>query len=354
MMLREWDPSTASSDDLDSIVETMNAVRVSDLPGDPLWCSNKVREYFQITLPGERRVTWFAEAEEPSGGTSLLGHATLLITQDIGVLELLVRPDARGRGVGTQLLTAVARRANQEGIESIGLEVVGGTSSVPFFERHGFRHAYTELRSILDLTKVDWHELKRMAAGIGAGYRVEFHAGGPPLEMYQAYAEAKSSIRQLPPEDLELRPSSYDPERLAASVRTLSSRGLTAYIVVAVHERTETVAGLTEVVIPAQRPTRADQYDTIVVPQHRSYGIDRAIRARMLIELRAVEPSLVDVQTWNALDNAQMTKINSELGFREDREWREYDVEVPTLLSHLERISSAETAARQPAPSRSG
>jgi GNAT superfamily N-acetyltransferase len=353
-MLREWDPSTASSADLDSIVETMNAVRVTDLPGDPLWCSNKVREYFQVTLPGERRVTWFAESREPSGQTRLLGHATLLITQDIGVLELLVRPDSRGRGVGTRLLAAVARRAAQEGIQSIGLEVVGGTPSVPFFERHGFRRAYTELRSVLDLATVDWHELKRMASGIGAGYRVEFHAGGPPLEMYQAYAEAKASIRQLPPEDLELRPSSYDPERLAASVHTLRSRGLTAYIVVAVQERTEMVAGLTEVVIPAQCPARADQYDTIVVPQHRSYGIDRAIRARMLIELRAAEPTLVDVQTWNALDNAQMAKINSELGFREDREWREYDVEVPALLGRLERVRSAEAIAPRGVPSRSG
>jgi GNAT superfamily N-acetyltransferase len=353
-MLREWDPSTASSADLDSIVQTMNAVRVADLPGDPVWCSNSVREYFQVTLPGEWRVTWFAEGRDSAGLPRLLGHATLLITQDIGVLELLVRPDRRRQGVGTQLLAAVAERAEREGIETIGLEVVGGTPSVPFFERHGFRHAYTELRSVLDLTTVDWYELERMAAGIGAGYRVEFYPGGPPLEMYQAYAEAKASVRQLPPEDLDLRPSSYDPERLAASVRTLQSRGLTAYIVVAVHERTETVAGLTEVVIPAQRPTRADQYDTIVVPQHRSYGIDRAIRARMLIELRAAEPALVDVQTWNALDNAQMAKINSELGFREDREWREYDVEVPALLHRLGNLTNVGTIARRPAPSRSG
>lgn len=338
-MLREWDPSTTSLTELAAVVETMNAVRVADLPDDPLWCSSMVSEYFAVTLPGERRITWFAEADGAArgsgGGPSLLGYATLLITQDIGVLELMVHPLARGRGVGTKLLTAVVSRAAAEGVESLGVEVVGGTPSIYFYESHGFRHAYTELRLVLDLSMVDWPTLERMASGIGAGYRVEFHPGGPPLEMYQVYAEAKASISHLPHDDLDLRPSSYDPDRLAASVRTLRARGLKPYIVVAVHERSETVAGLTEVVVPAQRPGRADQYDTIVVPQHHSYGIDRAIRARMLIELRAAEPKLGTVQTWNALDDAQMAKINSELGFHEDREWREYDAEITALTERL-------------------
>ena len=65
------------------------------------------------------------------------------------------------------------------------------------------------------------------------------------------------------------------------------------YIVLGVHESSGEVAGLTEVVVAARaHPTRADQYDTIVVPEHRGYGIDRAIKARMLLELRSAEPKL--------------------------------------------------------------
>jgi hypothetical protein len=108
------------------------------------------------------------------------------------------------------------------------------------------------------------------------------------------------------------------------------------YIVLAIHEKTGAVAGLTEVVVPAQHPTRADQYDTIVVPDHRGYGIDRAIKARMLFELRSAEPKLTDVQTWNALDNEPMLKVNAELGFQPDREWYEYGADVPALLHRLD------------------
>ena len=96
------------------------------------------------------------------------------------------------------------------------------------------------------------------------------------------------------------------------------------------------MAGLTEVVVPAQHPTRADQYDTIVVQDHRGYGIDRAIKARMLLELRSAEPELVEVQTWNAQANEAMLKVNAELGYRPDREWCEYSVDVAELVHRLD------------------
>ena len=103
----------------------------------------------------------------------------------------------------------------------------------------------------------------------------------------------------------------------------------------AVHETSGAVAGFTEVVVPAQRPTRADQYDTVVVPKHRGYGLGRALKARMLFELRAAEPQLLDVQTWNAAEANAIARVNAELGFRPEREWREYDVDVADLVRHL-------------------
>ncbi len=108
------------------------------------------------------------------------------------------------------------------------------------------------------------------------------------------------------------------------------------YIVLALHEQTGEVAGLTEVVVPAQHPTRADQYDTIVVQDHRGYGIDRAIKARMLLELRSAEPQLTEVQTWNAQANEAMLKVNAELGYRTDRDWCEYSVDVAELVHRLD------------------
>ena len=190
---------------------------------------------------------------------------------------------------------------------------------------------------MLNLASVDWPGLGAMADGIGTGYRVEYHPGGPPETLLGAYAQAKLEA----PEDndeLDLAPRSSDPQRLRDSLNTLHKRGLKPYIVLAIHDPDSTVAGLTEVVVPAQHPERADQYDTIVVRAHRGNGIDRAIKARMLFELRAAEPDLREVQTWNAQHNESMLKVNAELGYQADRDWYEYGADVAQLVQSLEHI----------------
>ncbi|TDB74100.1 GNAT family N-acetyltransferase [Micromonospora sp. KC723] len=335
-MVREWDPRTASSDEIGSVLETLNAVLAADLPQDPPWREGSLREYLSEVMPGERRISWVAEGSPDPDGTPgrILGHVHVLLLGDIGVLEVLVHPSVRRTGLGRQLVLTAARRVYQEGFRSIGVEVVGDTPAVAFYESLGFAREYVETRSVLDLTSVDWPALTEMAGGVGAGYHLEFCPGGPPDELIEAYARAKAEVRDVG--DGELRPSSYDPQRLRDSLDTLHRRGMKPYIVLALHEQTGEVAGLTEVVVPAQHPTRADQYDTIVVQDHRGYGIDRAIKARMLLELRSAEPELVEVQTWNAQANEAMLKVNAELGYRPDREWCEYSVDVAELVHRLD------------------
>ncbi|SCE84042.1 Ribosomal protein S18 acetylase RimI [Micromonospora purpureochromogenes] len=335
-MVREWDPRTASSDEVASVLDTLNAVLAVDLPQDPPWRESSLREYLCEVMPGERRISWVAQAEPGPDGRPgpILGHVHVLLLGDIGVLEVLVHPDVRRTGLGRDLVLLAARRVYQEGFQSIGVEVVGDTPAVAFYESLGFTREYVETRSVLDLGAVDWPALAEMATGIGAGYHLEFCPGGPPDDLIEAYARAKAEVRDV--DDGELRPSSYDPQRLRDSLDTLHRRGMKPYIVLALHEYSGEVAGLTEVVVPAQHPTRADQYDTIVVQDHRGYGIDRAIKARMLLELRSAEPTLAEVQTWNAQANEAMLKVNAELGYRPDREWCEYSVDVAELVHRID------------------
>ncbi|MFE9192624.1 GNAT family N-acetyltransferase [Micromonospora sp. NPDC007208] len=335
-MVREWDPRTASSAEIASLLATLNAVLAADLPQDPPWRETSLREYLAEVMPGERRISWIAQAEPTTPGDTgaVLGQVHVLLLGDIGVLEVLVHPSARRTGLGRDLVLRAARRVYQEGFRSIGVEVVGDTPAIGFYESLGFTREYVETRSVLDLTAVDWAELAEMATGIGAGYQLEFFPGGPPDDLIEAYARAKAEVRDV--DDGELRPSSYDPERLRDSLDTLHRRGMKPYIVLARHEQSGEVAGLTEVVVPAQHPTRADQYDTIVAQDHRGYGIDRAIKARMLLELRSAEPELIEVQTWNAQANEAMLKVNAELGYRPDRDWCEYSVDVAELVHRLD------------------
>jgi GNAT superfamily N-acetyltransferase len=334
--VREWDPWAASPAEITSLVETVNAVLAVDLPDDPLWQDVQVREYLAETMPGERRISWIAEDDRlPEGESRVFAHVSVLLLGDIGVLEVLVHPKLRRRGLGRELVAVAARRAYLEGFSLIGTEVIGNTPAIAFYESLGFEREYVETRSVLALSKMDWDALGTMASSIGAGYRIEYHPGGPPDELLEAYAQAKLEA-QDEDDDLDLAPRSSDPQRLRDSLSTLHKRGLKPYIVLAIHEATGVVAGLTEVVVPAQHPERADQYDTIVVRDHRGYGIDRAIKARMLFELRTAEPELLEVQTWNAHANESMLKVNAELGYQPDRDWYEYGADVAQLVQSLE------------------
>jgi len=337
-MVREWDPRTASSAEIASLLGTMNAVFHVDLPGDPPWQDSFLREYLAETMPGERRISWLAEQEPaaPGAPARILGHVNVLLLGNIGVLELLVHPEARRNGLGRRLLTVAVRRAYHEGFSTVGAEVIGGTAAVRFFEAMGFAREYVESRSVLSLSEVDWLALEKMAESAASGYQVEFFPGGPPDHLIDAYARAKAEFRDVEDGDLDLRPSSYDPQRLRESLACLHRRGMKPYIVLAIHVGTGEVAGLTEVVVPAQHPSRADQYDTLVVQAHRGRGIDRAIKARMLLELRSAEPGLSEVQTWNAQANEAMLKVNAEIGFQTDRDWWEYGADIATLIHRLD------------------
>ncbi|NUT32822.1 MAG: GNAT family N-acetyltransferase [Hamadaea sp.] len=336
-MVREWDPRVATATEIATLVTTLNIVMSVDLPDDPPWRDTLMREYLSVTMPGERKISWIAEENEGdlARGVPLMGYASILLLGDIGVVELLVHPEARKRGLARTLMHTVVSRAHAEGFQAIGVEVPGGTPAVDFYSSLGFRRAFTEFRSVLDLDTVDWYALGELANGVATGYKLRFCPDSPPEELIEAYASAKARVQDVDLGDLDLRPSSYEPDRLRSSLSCLHARGLRPYIVVAEHEATGVVAGLTEVVVPEQRPTRADQYDTVVVPEHRGYGVGRAIKARMLFELRSAVPSLTQVQTWNAAVNEPLLKVNAELGFISDREWLEFEADVPDLARTL-------------------
>lgn len=337
-MVREWDPRTASSAEIESLLDTLNAAVAVDLPEDPLWRGESLREYLTEVMPGERRVSWVVQDEPAADGTPgmILGHAHVLLLGDIGITEVIVHPRARRQGVGRRLLAVAARRTYQEGFYSIGVEVVGGTPAVPFYESLGFATEYLETRSVLQLAAVHWPTIRQMADSLPDRFRVEFHPAGPPEPLFASYAQAKTKARNADDGGPDQRPDAYDPQRLRDSLDCLIRRGMRPYIVLAVAQPTDTVVGLTEVVVPAQHPTRADQYDTLVVPEYRGHRIEQAIKARMLLELRTVEPELLEVQTWNSQANETMRQVNAALGFRPDREWREYGISVTELVHRLD------------------
>ena len=187
-----------------------------------------MRDYLAVTMPGERKMMWLAEENE---GDAARGVAPLGAGEhppagrhrrrrDPGAPQG-TPPGHRPRAADRAGAACPARRASPRSAS----RSPGDTTAVDFYQPFGFTLAFTEIRSVLRLDTVDWFSLGDLAAGIGAGYQIEFYAGGPPEHLIEAYAAAKAEVRDdYDLGDLELRPSSYEPQRLRASLRTLAAR----------------------------------------------------------------------------------------------------------------------------------
>jgi len=339
MPLKQLAPGEMTDDDLRDWCSVLNDMTAADMPAEPRWRTDRLRDYLEATLPEDERHLFL----DRDADGDLVGHASLIVfggeQAGTGVVEMSTRPSARGKGVGTRLLRAVAECAKAGGCRTLSVEVIATTPAVGFYDRHGFARSTVEQRHLLRWAEIDWEKIEHAAGRLAAGYRLEYHAGGVPDRLMDSYADVKANLRSAPGNVAfvpEWRGSAYAPA-LRDSFQTLARRGMRSHIAVAVSEPYGNVVGLTELVVSAQRPTRADQYDTVVAPAHRSYGLAMTMKARLLTELRRAEPQLVDVQTWT-LDTADDVRwINGELGFVHDVDWYDYETDVDKLLSRLAR-----------------
>ena len=335
MHVTPFDPATAGDTELGQWREVLNAMTETDMPGEPRWQPDRLREYLSVTMPGERRLAFVARDDDGR----IIGHANLLLFggefRHLGVFEIFVHPRHRGRGAAKRLLAAVAHRAHVEGRETIGVEVIATTPAVGFYDRLGFSREVVENRNLLRMSDVDWESVDAASRRVAAGYRLEYFTGGLPESLLERYAATKAHLRTAPMGSSGTWRGSADARRLRDSLTTLAARGMRSHLVVALSDPAELVVGLTELVVAEQRPTRGDQYDTVVAPAHRSYGLGMVMKARMLRELRTAEPQLVDVQTWNALADGPSAFVDAELGFRTDVQWYEYTASVARLVEEL-------------------
>ncbi|MEU5154194.1 GNAT family N-acetyltransferase [Glycomyces sp. NPDC021274] len=343
MPLKQLAPGEMTADDLRDWCSVLNDMTAADMPGEPRWRTDRLSDYLTGSLPDDRR---FLFMDRDADG-DLVGHASLILfggsgggeRGGTGVVEMSTRPSARGKGVGSRLLRAVAECAKANGCRTLAVEVIATTPAVGFYDRHGFSRNVVEQRHLLRWADIDWEKIEHAAGRLAAGYRLEYHAGGVPDRLMDSYADVKANLRSSPGNVAfvpEWRGSAYAPA-LRDSFQTLARRGMRSHIAVALAEPFGHVVGLTELVVSAQRPTRADQYDTVVAPQHRSYGLAMTMKARLLTELRRAEPQLVDVQTWTLETADDVRWINAELGFVHDVDWYDYEADVDKLLARLSR-----------------
>ena len=316
-----------SDTDVASWHDVVAASVARDLPGEPMPTLDQVHGYLSTAGLGSHHLLWVAKTGEKVTGVARLRLFEGSGRAHLGEFAIHVHPDHRRRGIGSRLLSTVARAARQEKRRSIVVEASSETSGVPFLEAGGFTCVLS--LSLLLLSVRDAGGIEEIVHSAHPGYRLTRWLGVVPEELAQTFATAKTAMGDMPTGEMVYGTTTWDTDRVRDMAEVVEKRGDTLLTVAAMHG--DAIAGFTELVIPVGDGSRAIQYDTAVTPDHRGNGLGLWVKAAMLDWLRAEWPAVEEIETDNAEDNEHMLSVNERLGFRPLRQTRQYQCDPETI-----------------------
>ncbi len=259
--------------------------------------------------------------------------------QHLAEVDVMVRPDGRGRGLGAELLAwaeGVARDAGRGTVQSwvgFGEHATGpqvapttGTGTAPadlpgvrFALGRGYVVEQVERRSQLDVP-VAPERLEAFAAearGKADGYRTHVWHGHVPEEWAEPFAVLETRMStDAPMGGLDWREDVWDAGRVRRNEQQIAEMGRDFVITAAEHEASGELAAMTMLTWHREPREFAFQWDTIVLRAHRGHRLGMLVKAVNLQQLAELRPSTRRVHTWNAEENSHMLAINVALGFR--------------------------------------
>jgi len=355
----ELGPGGPDSAELSWVLACQNAADLADRPGEPASSPAELRGL--LVPPYRGRRVLFAAADE-SGG--LAGWARLGLYEafhrDLAHAAITVHPSARRCGVGSLLLDALAQASRSRRRTRLILDAPRTGASEAFATRHGLFVSSRDLRSRLDLDRRDLpHRLatatnpsavprqgrRHARPTLGDGYAALQWKGPCPTEFLAGYVRTLDFLHggQAPapaPAPTPASPGSPAPVAAPKSGFTLGAgsgpaapastpftsaevrhreqaaarAGLREYTACLIDRATGRIAALSSA--HTADGLRGEQNETIVAPDYRGLGLAVRVKAQLIRELLAAEPSLSMLDTYNAVDNHRMLAVNRRLGFR--------------------------------------
>ena len=231
-----------------------------------------------------------------------------------------MHPSVRRRGLGRRLIADGGPPGVPGGLP---LDRGGGGRRHPggrLLRGARFQREYVEIRSVLDLSTVDWAALAEMAAR----HRARATAWSSTRADRRRSCSRRTPRRRPRSADDDGRPGSaaelVRPAAAAGQPGLPAPRGMKPYIVLAIHEATGDGgradrggrAGA------APDPGRPVRHHRGARPTGATASTGRS-RPGCCSSCGRRSRSCAEVQTWNARTNEAMLEVNAELGFQADR-----------------------------------
>ncbi|TQM64130.1 GNAT family N-acetyltransferase [Humibacillus xanthopallidus] len=267
-------------------------------------------------------------------GDRLVGALEVQLPQldnlDAAMIWLSVRPEARGLGIGSELLARAERIGTDHGRTLFFAETEwaepGADVSETFATHRGYVVGQTVLRSEMALPA----DREALEAVVSAGGAEDYVLDGYVDHLPEAWLDDRAHLQQrmstdAPSDDLALEEEAWDADRLREQQQGLLSAGRRIVETVARHVPSGRIVGFTQVSVSANEPALAFQQDTLVLREHRGHGLGLRLKAANALRLMEELPGVTSVRTWNAASNAHMLAVNRRLGYTVDgysREWQ--------------------------------
>ncbi|HEX2856533.1 MAG TPA: GNAT family N-acetyltransferase [Propionibacteriaceae bacterium] len=299
-----------------------------------------------LAQPERRMHLWVAlPAHATEDAEAVLGAAKLHLPQldnlQFSEGTVIVRPEARGRGIGTALGKAMLDRCRADGRRVLAswagnipavpashpdaLEVGHGRGWIDgshpaarFALGLGLRPEQVELHSVLRLP-VELETLQRLhddALAYADDYDLVTWEDSCPDQHIDGFAELNVAMStDIPHADLDLEPQAVDAARIRRLEARRAAAGVRSLTTAARHLPSGRLVGYTTLLQNAGRPGAAHQEDTLVLRDHRGHRLGMLLKVWNLRRAQQMWPSVERVHTWNAEENNPMLSINFAIGF---------------------------------------
>jgi GNAT superfamily N-acetyltransferase len=306
------------TDDARTVRELFIAASAVDAPWEHPWLPHSFDVMLRKGWDGEPPVPHLARVD----GHPVAASLTFMSERDnthLAWLWLVVHPDHRRRGYGSEFFEAMTEEIRAAGRTSLGCDGWESERTTAFAARFGLEKKSQAIMRRQHLAEVDLVHVRKLydeAAQVASDYELVRVVGRTPHDMVDAMVELVSAINDAPTDDLDIEDEVFTPERLAAYEEATLAKRSRLYRLVARHRGTGELGGHTVVAVEQPRPQFGDQHDTAVVEAHRGHRLGLLLKAGMLLWLAEEEPQIETIDTWNAESNDHMIAVNEALGYR--------------------------------------
>lgn len=307
--------------------------------GDPPISPEQLALDERITPPWRRRtraLAWSLDGRLLA--TCLLEVEDRADNRRLAWIEASTAPDVRRRGLGTEVVVRLLPAALAEGRTLLMGGAPEGRPGAAFASALGLAVGQREHSNRARTVEMPVEVLRTWVAAAAteaAGYSLEAVDGPFPEELLAPYAALALIMNDAPIDDLELEDFRYTADELRSGQQAAERRGAIRWTVVARHDATDELVGLTELLIPRHDRWLAEQGDTGVAAAHRGHGLGRWLKATNALRLLEEHPEVEAIQTWNASTNPHMLAINHAMGFRAETVQELVQGDIAELLDRL-------------------